>query len=402
MPGTRHPRFRFAIRRRRRWERWSRCSAQPGLLSPPEGRRRRAGPEKGRHLAQPRLRRFVGGAPSLGYAMVHTYDRGGHGYREHTGSDYSRRRRLAPGERLLRHQRPLDCLQSGRRHRQPPVLVSDQKRAPGGGLALPYRPLCRGAADRPQPAHRPPGGPGARRRVDLGVAPAAGRHPARGFRPSRPGTADGAPSRLPAGAVHALPRSHSRAARPPRGGRPNPAEGATGGPGPAGLEHCARLRALLRGHARRRILPARAISIQPAGRHSHRAGAMRAQAPVIGHELERLDGLWEDGLSDTYRSYLDVVVSYEEGAQPKLAMAAALIEAGLRLQGLGGRAAPAAALLMGDLCLARASRLIADTASQSLQVAFARAIEELSATAASGGAGKPVRELLVGALESGR
>ena len=129
---------------------------------------------------------------------------------------------------------------------------------------------------------------------------------------------------------------------------------------------------------------------------------MRAQAPVIGRELERLDGLWEDGLSETYRSYLDAVVSYEAGAQPKLALAAALIEAGLRLQGLGGRAAPAAALLMGDLCLARASRLIADTASQSLQVAFARAIEELSATAASGGAGKPVRELLVGALESGR
>jgi len=129
---------------------------------------------------------------------------------------------------------------------------------------------------------------------------------------------------------------------------------------------------------------------------------VRAQAPVIGRELERLDGLWEDGLSDTYRSYLDAVVSYEEEAQPKLALAAALIEAGLRLQGLGGRAAPAAALLMGDLCLARASRLIADTASQSLQVAFARAIEELSATAASGGAGKPVRELLVGALESGR
>jgi hypothetical protein len=125
-----------------------------------------------------------------------------------------------------------------------------------------------------------------------------------------------------------------------------------------------------------------------------------AQALVIGRELERLDGLWEDGLSDTYRSYLDSVDAYDKAAQPKLALAAALIEAGLRLQGLGGPAAPAAALLMGDLCLARASRLIADTASQDLQIAFARAIEELSAAAASGVGGKPVRDLLVGALKA--
>jgi hypothetical protein len=129
---------------------------------------------------------------------------------------------------------------------------------------------------------------------------------------------------------------------------------------------------------------------------------VRVEAPVIGQELERLDGLWEDGLSETYRSYLGEVGSYDAAAQPKLALAAALIEAGLRLQGLGGRAAPAAPLLMGDLCLARASRILADTASQTLQVAFARAIEELSAAAASGAAGRPVRELLVGALEAGR
>jgi hypothetical protein len=127
-----------------------------------------------------------------------------------------------------------------------------------------------------------------------------------------------------------------------------------------------------------------------------------AQAQVIGHELERLDGLWEDGLADTYRSYLEVVSDYDEDAQPKLALAAALIEAGLRLQGLGGRAAPATALLMGDLCLARASRLLADAAAQKLQVAFAHAIEELSAIAAAGGAGRPVRELLVGAFGTGR
>jgi hypothetical protein len=126
------------------------------------------------------------------------------------------------------------------------------------------------------------------------------------------------------------------------------------------------------------------------------------QAVVNEKELERLDGLWEDGLSDAYKAYLPVVDAYEPDAQPKLALAAALIEAGVRLQGLGGRAAPAAALLMGDLCLARASRLIADSGSLNLQVAFARAIEEMSAAAASEVPGRPVRDLLVDAFERGR
>ena len=129
---------------------------------------------------------------------------------------------------------------------------------------------------------------------------------------------------------------------------------------------------------------------------------MTAQAQVIDHELARLDGLWNDGLSDMYRSFLDAVGSYDPGVQPKLALAAALIESGIRLQGLGGPAAPAAALLMGDLCLARASRLLADTAHQGLQIAFARAIEEMSAAAASGDAARPVRDLLLGAFESER
>jgi hypothetical protein len=129
---------------------------------------------------------------------------------------------------------------------------------------------------------------------------------------------------------------------------------------------------------------------------------MTAQALQIDRELERLDGLWEDGLADTYKSYLDAVGAYEPADRPRLALAAALIESGIRLQGLGGRAAAAAPLLMGDLCLARASRLLADHASQTLQVAFARAIEEMSANAASGEPGGATRDLLVGALENGR
>ena len=123
---------------------------------------------------------------------------------------------------------------------------------------------------------------------------------------------------------------------------------------------------------------------------------------VIDRELERLEELWADGLSDAYRSYLTAVQSFAADAQPKLALAAALIEVGLRLQGLGGPAAPPAALLMGDLCLARASRLLADTASQPVQVAFAGAIEELATSAASGAVGRPVRELLLNAFEPRR
>ncbi|TME59106.1 MAG: hypothetical protein E6I58_00215 [Chloroflexi bacterium] len=123
---------------------------------------------------------------------------------------------------------------------------------------------------------------------------------------------------------------------------------------------------------------------------------------ALDRELERLEGLWADGLSDSYRSYLEAVAGHGPAAQPKLALAAALIEVGLRLQGLGGRAAPPPTLLMGDLCLARASRLLADAAGQSLQVAFAQAIETLAAAAASGQQARPVRELLVHAFAAGR
>ncbi len=121
---------------------------------------------------------------------------------------------------------------------------------------------------------------------------------------------------------------------------------------------------------------------------------------ILDRELERLEELWADGLSESYRSYLEAVAGHDPEAQPKLALAAALIEVGIRLQGLGGRAAPPPALLMGDLCLARASRLLADTASQAVQVAFARTIEGLSAAAASGSSSQPVRELLVHAFSA--
>ncbi len=117
-------------------------------------------------------------------------------------------------------------------------------------------------------------------------------------------------------------------------------------------------------------------------------------------ELVRLEQLWADGLSEAYRSYLEVVSDSSPAARPKLALAAALVEVGVRLQGLGGRAAPAPTLLMGDLCLARSARLLADTAPRPVQVAFARAIEELAASAASGRASRPVRDLLLDAVRA--
>jgi hypothetical protein len=123
---------------------------------------------------------------------------------------------------------------------------------------------------------------------------------------------------------------------------------------------------------------------------------------LLERDLERLESLWEDGLSDAYRSYLEAVGAYAPEAQPRLALAAALIEIGLRLQGLGARAAAAPSLLMGDLCLARSSRLLAGAASQGVQIAFARAIETLSAAAASASSAPlpRTRELLLRAFEA--
>src|SRR4029077_2973160 len=121
---------------------------------------------------------------------------------------------------------------------------------------------------------------------------------------------------------------------------------------------------------------------------------------VLERELDRLEGLWGEGLSDTYRSYLETVTDREPAIQPKLALAAALIEVGIRLQGLGGHAAPATTLLMGDLCLARASRLLADHATQAVQVAVGTAVRGVSAAAASGKPSRPVRELLVRAFSA--
>jgi len=121
---------------------------------------------------------------------------------------------------------------------------------------------------------------------------------------------------------------------------------------------------------------------------------LSAAVQVIDGELDRLEGLWSDGLSDSYRVYLESVDGFEPDVQPRLALAAALIEVGVRLQGLGGGAAAPTTLLMGDLCLARGSRLLADHAPLAVQVAFARAIEVVAAAAAAQQPAPATRQLL--------
>ena len=123
---------------------------------------------------------------------------------------------------------------------------------------------------------------------------------------------------------------------------------------------------------------------------------------LLEPELDRLEGLWSDGLADAYRAYLDAVRAFEPEKQPKLALAAALIEVGVRLQGVGKVAAPPTTLLIGDLCLARGSRLLADHAPLAVQVAFARAIESVSSAAAAQQPAPATRNLLVQSLGAAR
>ena len=119
---------------------------------------------------------------------------------------------------------------------------------------------------------------------------------------------------------------------------------------------------------------------------------------IVQNELESLETLWETGLQDAYRDYLGATGTLVEENRDRVALAAALVEVALRLQRLGGRAASPPDLLRGDLCLARASRLLADARDQHLQIAFARAIEDTSAAAAGGRAPEPVRKRLLAAI----
>lgn len=121
------------------------------------------------------------------------------------------------------------------------------------------------------------------------------------------------------------------------------------------------------------------------------------------HELESIESLWSGGIEDALAVYQPASSFIGSGQSERVALAAALVEVALDIQRLGGEAPPPPDLLRGDLCLARASRLLAESRHQQLQIAFARAIEEISAAAAVPGGHLPaVRRRLLQAIESVR
>jgi hypothetical protein len=120
---------------------------------------------------------------------------------------------------------------------------------------------------------------------------------------------------------------------------------------------------------------------------------------IVADELEAIESLWETGLEEAFTAYQPATASLGEAHAPRVALAAALVETALGLQRLGRPAPPAPDLLRGDLCLARASRLLADTRDRRLQVSFARAIEEQSAAAAAEKELEPTRARLLRAIE---
>lgn len=99
------------------------------------------------------------------------------------------------------------------------------------------------------------------------------------------------------------------------------------------------------------------------------------QEPMTA-QVRYLESLWEGPLGAAYGHYATV-------ADPALAMAAALVETAIGLHELGAGAADPQRLLLGDLCLARASRLAAVHAGSDVQIGLARTIESAAGSAAS-------------------
>ncbi|HVB77105.1 MAG TPA: hypothetical protein VNI34_04780 [Candidatus Nitrosotalea sp.] len=118
---------------------------------------------------------------------------------------------------------------------------------------------------------------------------------------------------------------------------------------------------------------------------------MSEQLDVLEEDLSNLEHLWDQGLGEAFNFY-------RAHSEPTLALAAALVEAGCRLQGLGQAAADAGELLLGDLCLARASRLLAEGSDLERQISFATVVETVSAAAASELPSPSLRALLTVAI----
>jgi hypothetical protein len=116
---------------------------------------------------------------------------------------------------------------------------------------------------------------------------------------------------------------------------------------------------------------------------------------ALNGELNGLESVWEAGMQQAFGFY-------SARAPARVALAAALVETAVDLQRLGGPAPDPPQLLLGDLCLARASRLLAETGDQRLQVGFARAVERVSSAASGGRRDPALRELLVAVIGGAR
>lgn len=114
--------------------------------------------------------------------------------------------------------------------------------------------------------------------------------------------------------------------------------------------------------------------------------------PSMEAHLGGLESVWEGGMRETYAYYR------QHADRPAVALAAAMVESAIELQTSGGRAPAPPQLLLGDLCLARASRLLAETRDQRLQIGFARAVEQVASATAGGPPSDPLRTLLVAAV----
>ena len=117
---------------------------------------------------------------------------------------------------------------------------------------------------------------------------------------------------------------------------------------------------------------------------------------IATRELAGLEFLWEAGLAERFDFYRAAAAV----AEP-IALAAALVETALAEQRLGAGAAAPGPLLVADLCLARSSRLLAESASTEVQIEFARAVEAASAAAAEGGT-LPIRPRLLAIVRAAK
>jgi hypothetical protein len=118
---------------------------------------------------------------------------------------------------------------------------------------------------------------------------------------------------------------------------------------------------------------------------------MTATIDGIDAHLDGLERVWDGGMRDAY-------AFYRPHATPAVALAAAMVETALDMQTQADDPPDPPHLLIADLCLARASRLLAESRDQRLQVGFARAVERVASAAAGASPAPPLRTLLVAVL----